>query len=434
MSKKVYVGMTVDILHTGHINIIKRARELGDVIVGLLTDEAVAKFKRLPLLGYDQRREIVENIRGVSEVVPQHDIDYTENLRRLRPDFVVHGDDWRSGPAAHVRNRVIEVLKEWGGRLVEPRAAEGLSSSFLVREMRKAGTTPDIRRTLLRKLVGAKPLVKVLEVHNGLTGLIVENTHVNVDGRMVEFDAMWESSLTDSASKGKPDTAAVDISSRIATIEQILEVTTKPIIVDADNGGLPEHLTFTVRSLERLGVSAVIIEDKAGAKRNSLFGTDVVQTQDSIDSFAQKIRAGKKSQVTEEFMIIARVESLILKQGLDDAIRRAEAYIEAGADGIMVHSNAASAKEFIEFCGVFNRLERRAPLVAAPTTYDTITERELIDAGVSVVIYANHLLRSAFPAMVRVAESILKHGRCFEVRDHCMPIEQIINLIPSGEI
>lgn len=426
--------MTVDILHPGHLNIIEKARDLGEVTVGLLTDVAAAKHKRLPLLNYEQRKKIVENLKGVVKVIPQNSVDYTENLRTLKPDFVVHGSDWQHGPAQEIRKQVIDVLKEWNGQLIEPESTQGLSSSYLAGELRKLGTTPEIRRKTLKRLLKVKPLIRIMEVHNGLTGLIVENTKVEIDGGSREFDGMWESSLTDSASKGKPDTGSVDISSRTQTIEQILEVTTKPIIVDADNGGLPEHFIFTVRSMERHGVSAVIIEDKIGAKRNSLFGTEVEQLQDSIESFCHKISTGKKAQVTDEFMIIARIESLILKQGMEDALNRANAYIKAGADGIMIHSQEKSPAEILEFCSNYNKIPNRVPLVVVPSTYDSITEDELAKAGVNIVIYANHLLRSAFPAMVKTAETILKHQRSFEAREYCLPIKDIINLIPHSDV
>lgn len=431
--KKVYVGMTADILHPGHLNIIKTAEALGEVTVGLLTDEAVAAHKRLPVLNYDQRKVIVENIKGVARVIPQKTMDYTENLRAMKPDFVVHGTDWQHGPASLIREQVIQVLKEWDGQLIEPQSTEGLTSSFLASELRKLGTTPEIRRKSLKRLLKVKPIVKIMEVHNGLTGLIVETTKVEDGLNVSEFDGMWESSLTDSASKGKPDTGSVDVSSRIQTIEQILEVTTKPMIVDVDNGGLPEHFVFTVKSMERHGISAIIVEDKIGVKRNSLFGTDVEQQQDSIEAFCHKIRTGKKAQVTDEFMIIARIESLILKQGQEDAIKRAKAYIDAGADGIMIHSQAKTPDEILAFCKEYNQIPNKVPLVVVPTSYDQITEEELAKNGVKIVIYANHLLRSAFPAMVKTAKSILTHKRSMEAREHCMSISEIINLIPHSD-
>jgi phosphoenolpyruvate phosphomutase len=428
----VYVGMSADLVHPGHLNIIAKARELGEVTIGLLTDAAIASYKRLPYMTYEQRRVVVENIQGVARVVPQETLDYEPNLRTYRPDFVVHGDDWRSGVQARTRARVIEVLAEWGGQLVEVGYTEGISSTALNHAMREIGITPAIRQQRFRRLLEVKPLVRLLEAHNGLTGLIVERTCFQSDRGPREFDGMWLSSLTDSTAKGKPDIEAVDLTSRVQTVSEIVEVTTKPIVYDGDTGGKPEHFVFTVRTLERLGVSAVIIEDKLGLKKNSLFGSEAAQVQDSIESFSHRIAAGKKAQVTDDFMVIARIESLILDQGLDDALVRAEAYLEAGADGIMIHSNRREADEVLAFCERYNGLPKRRPLVVVPTTFNTITESELEASGVNVVIYANHLLRSAYPAMVHAAQSILEHGRSYEAEADLMPIKEILTLIPDG--
>mgnify|MGYP003394237872 CR=1 FL=1 len=431
--KKVYVGMSADMIHPGHLNIIKEGEKLGEVIVGLLTDEAIASYKRLPFLTYDQRKEIVENLKGVARVVPQLALDYTENLRSLKPDYVVHGDDWKVGVQAETRKKVIEVLKEWGGELVEPVYTAGISSTLLHEKLRIAGTTSQIRLKRLRRLIETKGFVRVLEAHSGLSGLIVEQTKVGEEaGKQKEFDAMWLSSLTDSTAKGKPDIEYVDLTSRLASLNEILEVTTKPVIFDGDTGGILEHFTMRVRTLERLGISAVIIEDKDGLKKNSLSGTDVKQNQDTVEGFSEKIRAGKRAQVTEDFMIIARIESLILGKGIEDAIGRAQAYIDAGADGIMIHSKEKDPREIFEFCGRFTKLDRKAPLVVVPSTYSSVYEEELHKHGVSVVIYANQLLRSAYPAMVQAARTILTHGRAFECEEFCMPIKDIINLIPGG--
>jgi phosphoenolpyruvate phosphomutase len=433
MSPTVYVGMSADLIHPGHINILRRAAELGEVTVGLLTDPAIASYKRLPHMTFEQRRAVVESLRGVRRVVAQETLDYAPNLQRLRPDFVVHGDDWRSGVQRRTRQRVIDALEQWGGRLVEVPYTEGISSTQLNESVKQIGTTPSVRLSRLRRLLDNKPIVRILEAHSGLTGLIVENTSVSVDGRTVEFDGMWSSSLTDSTARGKPDIEAVDISSRLQTINELFEVTTKPLVFDGDTGGKPEHFTFTVRSLERLGVSAVIIEDKEGLKRNSLFGTDVAQTQSSIEDFCGRLSIGKRAQITEDFMIIARIESLILDQGVDDAVRRAEAYIGAGADGIMIHSKRESPDEVFEFCARYDKLSQRVPLVAVPTSYHQVTEAELADRGVNVVIYANHLLRAAYPQMVTVARSILTHGRSLEADPYLAPIKDALSIIPENQ-
>ena len=431
--KKVYVGMSADLIHHGHLNIINEARKLGEVTLGLLTDEAIASYKRLPFLTYEQRKVIMENIKGVSQIVPQETLDYIPNLRKLKPDYVVHGDDWREGVQKETRQRVIDALKEWGGELVEVPYTHGISSTQLNKALHEIGVTPEIRMKKLRRLLQVKPLVRTMEAHNGLTGLIVENVNVIKNNVMKEFDAIWISSLTDSLSKGKPDIELVDSTSRISTINHILEVTTKPLIVDGDTGGLTEHFVFMVKTLERLGVSAIIIEDKNGLKKNSLFGTEVSQTQDSIESFSNKISQGKRAQVTNDFMIIARVESLILKKGMWDALLRARAYIEAGADAIMIHSKEKDPKEILDFCKEYSKFDNKVPLVAVPSTYNQITEEELITAGVNVVIYANHMLRSAYPNMVKTAESILLNGRSYESEEFCMSIKDILNLIPGGK-
>tara|TARA_Y100000591_G_C21855074_1_gene715037 strand:+ start:27933 stop:29234 length:1302 start_codon:yes stop_codon:yes gene_type:complete len=430
--KTVYIGMSADLIHQGHLNIIKEGLKYGKVTIGLLNDEAIASYKRLPLINYSDRKILVENLKGVSNVVEQNTLDYIPNLKRLKPDYVVHGDDWKTGIQSNVRERVIKVLAEWGGELIEPEYTKGISSTDLITAIKARGITPGNRMKTLRRLIAAKPIVRFLEAHNGLTGLIVENTSIDKAGKKIEFDGIWESSLTDSTSKGKPDTELVDFTSRFQSIEEILEVTTKPIIVDGDTGGKIEHLKFRVKTLERLGVSAIIIEDKIGSKRNSLFGTDVEQHQDTIENFSTKIFEAKQSLVTHDFMIIARIESLILKNGMDDALKRAKAYIKAGADGIMIHSKEKNGKEIIEFCEKYKNFKIRVPLVAVPSTYSHMKEADLQKLGINVVIYANHLIRSAYPAMVSVAEKILERSRGKEASDeYCMPISEILTLIPE---
>jgi phosphoenolpyruvate phosphomutase len=393
--------MSADLIHPGHLNIIRHAAELGSVTVGVLTDSAIASYKRLPCMTFDQRKLIVENLKGVDNVVPQEQPDYVPNLRKYRPDFVVHGDDWREGVEKHIRQAVIDTLSEWGGQLIEVPYTKGISSTQLNKVMREIGTTPEIRRNKLRHLLNSKPIVRLLEAHNGLTGSIVENIGVDTEKGRKEFDGIWASSLTDSTAKGKPDIEVVDVSSRVSTLNDLIEVTTKPIVFDADTGGKPEHFQFTVRTLERLGVSAAVIEDKVGLKKNSLFGNDVLQTQDSIENFCTKIRFGKSAQVTSDFMIVARIESLILEKGMEDALERTQAYIDAGADGILIHSRVKKPYEIFEFCKHYNNFSQNVPLFVVPTSYNQVTEDDLIGAGVHVVIYANHLIRAACPAMVK---------------------------------
>ena len=432
MTKQVYVAMSGDLLHPGHINIINEAAKLGSVTIGLLTDAAIAQYKRLPYLKYDQRKAVIETLRGVDRIVEQKEWDYRPNLQKLKPDYVVHGDDWRTGVQAKIRQGVIDTIAEWGGELVEIPYTKDISSSQYDKYVATQGTTPDQRRGQLRRLLAAKPLVRILEVHSGLCGLIAENLEVEGDdGSTRSYDGMWSSSLTDSTAKGKPDIEAVDMTSRMNSVNSIFEVTTKPMILDADTGGKPEHFAFTVRNLERLGVSCVIIEDKIGLKKNSLLGNDVKQSQDSIEGFTHKIRTGKKAQVSEDFMIIARCESLILDKGMEDAVERCKAYIEAGADGIMIHSRKADGREILEFARRYREFESVRPLVVVPSSFDKITEDEFAAAEINVVIYANQMLRASYPAMVSVAETILKNKRAFEVREPCMSIKEILEIIPG---
>jgi len=432
MSKSVYLGMIADIMHPGLINIITEGAKYGELTIGLYTDKAIATHKRLPYLTYEQRKNVVEHITGVAHVVPQDDWSYVPNLRKYKPDYIIHGDDWVEGPDKYIREEVFKVMKEQGGEVIEIPYTYGISSSGLAEEFAKLGTTPEARMKSLRRLITAKPIVRILESHSGLTGLIIENTKVEQDGCVREFDGMWASSLTDSTSKGKPDIEAVDLTTRLHDLNDSLEVTTKPVIFDGDTGGKVEHFPFTVRTLERMGISAVIIEDKVGLKQNSLFGTDAVQTQDTIEGFCEKIRAGKAAQVTRDFMIIARVESLIAGKPVEDALERAFAYVAAGADGIMIHSRNKDGEDIHEFCTRFREKDSHTPIVVVPTTFNHITEDEFAEWGVNIVIYANHMLRSAYPAMVNCAKSILEHGRCKEASaEYCMPIKEILTLIPG---
>lgn len=432
MNKKVYVSLIADLLHAGHIRLLKKASTFGEITVGLLTLKACGELNDIPYLDYDKRKEVLENLAMVKEVIPQDTASYKENLLKLKPDFVVHGDDWKTTHQKKYRQEVIELLKEWGGELVEIPYSQDISDANIKEQMARLGITSTQRLGRLRKLIEAKPVVKILETHNALSGLIAENAKEILDnGEVVSFDGMWSSSLTDSTSKGKPDIEAVDTTARLTTINEIFEVTTKPMIYDADTGGKPEHFEFTVRSLERTGVSAVVIEDKTGLKKNSLFGNDVAQTQDSIENFSHKIRVGKNAQITKEFMIIARIESLILEAGMDDALNRAYAYIDAGADGIMIHSRKKDPAEIIEFMQKFREKDSSTPVVVVPTSFNSVTTDEFSKMGVNVVIYANHMLRAAYPGMMSVAKSILKHKRSLEAEPDCMPIKEILELIPG---
>ncbi len=429
--RTVYMCFSTEYIHSGHVAIINKAKRLGRLIIGILSDEAVASYKRFPLIPFEERKALIENIAGVERVVEQKTLSYADNLRALKPDYVVHGDDWCEGFQKPIRQEVCSVLEEYGGKLIEYPYSNNPKYKELDANHRAEVSMPDIRRGRLRKLINMKGLVTAMEAHSGITGLIVENTKVLQDGKTYQFDAMWISSLCDSTAKGKPDIELVDMTSRFRTIDDIMEVTTKPIIFDGDTGGLTEHFVYTVRSLERMGVSMVIIEDKTGLKKNSLFGTEVKQTQASIPDFCEKIKAGKKAQKTKDFMICARIESLILERGMSDALERAFAFTEAGADAIMIHSRKKDPAEIFEFVAKFREKNTTTPIVVVPTSFNTVTEQEFKDRGVNVVIYANQLTRTGFPAMQDAARTILENHRAKECDDKCMSIKEIITLIPE---
>ncbi len=426
---KVYTCFCTDIIHEGHLNIIREAKKLGELTVGVLTDSEMVRYNRFPTRTTEERMNMVKAIPGVNEVIEQKQIMYDEVISTLKPDFIVHGDNWGDPAMQAIRGNILKLTEDYGGKLVEIPYTHNESVEKLDRQMREKLSMPEFRRGRLRKLFDMIPIIKTIEVHSGLTGLIAEKTIV-ADGEAIsQFDAMWISSLCDSTEKGKPDIELVDMTSRFRTIDDVLEVTTKPIIFDGDTGGLTEHFVYTVRSLERMGVSAVIIEDKTGLKKNSLFGTEVEQTQDSIENFCDKIRAGKKAQLSDDFMIIARIESLILGKGQADALERAGAYVKAGADGIMIHSRSKSPDEIFSFCDAFRAEDKATPIVVVPSTYNSVTENELMEHGVNIVIYANQMLRAAFPAMEKTAKSILINRRAKEADGDLMSIKDIITLI-----
>jgi len=430
-SPKVYVGMSIDILHHGHINILEKASEFGKVIVGLLSDKAISTGKRMPLLTFEQRKKIVANLKNVSEIVIQDEWDYSKNLIKYRPDFMIHGDDWLSGPLAPFRELAIKALNTYGGKLIEIPYTKGISSTKLIENFKEVGTTPDMRRSSLKRLIAAKDIVRIIESHSPLSALIGEKVNVHVENKFREFDGFWSSSLTDSTQMGKPDIEALDISKRLENINNIFDVTTKPLIMDADTGGKVEHFNLNIRSIERLGISAVIIEDKKGLKKNSLLGNDVEQIQENIDLFSEKIFSAKKNVVSEDFMIIARVESLILDKGVNDALKRSFAYVESGADGIMIHSRKKSPYEVFNFSLEFRKVFPYIPLVVVPTSFNKVTEEEFIKNGFNIVIYANHLLRAAYPSMKKVAEKILIDSCAFGVDKGIISISEILDLIPG---
>lgn len=429
MSKTVYLCLTTDVIHQGHLNILEKARQYGSVIIGALSDAAMIRYDRFPTISFQQRLDLYGSLPGVEKVVVQNSIAYDDVIRDLKPDYVVHGDNWQQGPLSAVRTHLLELLSQYGGQLIEFPYTRNEEVRHIDKLMIEKLSMPEFRRKRLRQLLEICPIVKAIEVHDGLTGLIAEKTVVDRQGKPDQFDAMWISSLCDSIAKGKPDIELVDMTSRFRTIEDVTEVTTKPIIFDGDTGGLTEHFVYTVRSLERMGVSAVIIEDKTGLKKNSLFGTEVKQTQDTIENFCAKIRAGKQVQLSDSFMIIARIESLILEQGMEDALTRAAAYVKAGADGIMIHSRKTDPEEILTFCDRFRMTDSKTPIVVVPSSFNSIHEEELAAHGVNIVIYANQLTRSAVPAMQSTAENILVHHRAKEVDDTLLPIKKVITLI-----
>lgn len=427
--KTAYTCFCTDVIHDGHLNIINEAKKLGKVIIGCLSDKVLIRYNKFPTISQEERMRLYRTIPGVDQVVLQEEMQYDDVIALIHPDYVVHGDNWKEGPEKTIRDHVEELLSQYGGQLVDVPYTFNEKVRKIDLQLREKLAMPEYRRKRLRQLIEMTPIVKAMEAHSGLTGLIVEKTVVEHEGKLDQFDAMWISSLCDSTAKGKPDIELVDMTSRFRTIEDITEVTTKPIIFDGDTGGLTEHFVYTVRSLERMGVSAVIIEDKKGLKKNSLFGTEVKQTQATIEEFSEKIAAGKKAQLTDDFMIIARIESLILEQGMEDALERAFAFVKAGADGIMIHSRKKDPAEILEFCDKFRAVDPKTPIVVVPTSFNVITEEELSQHGVNIVIYANQLTRSAFPAMQQTAEDILKYHRAKEVDDRLMSIKNIITLI-----
>ena len=427
--KKVYTCFCTDVIHEGHLNILRKAKEYGEVTVGVLADSAMVRFNRFPTISLEERIAIVENTGLADRVIVQNTIMYDEVLAAEKPDYVIHGDNWKEGPEKAIRENVLHNLASYGGELIEASYTYSPEIKKIDDRMKEKLAMPEFRRRRLKQLISMRPIVKTIEVHSGLTGLIAEKTIVEHENELDQFDAMWISSLCDSTAKGKPDIELVDMSSRIRTIDDVMDVTTKPIILDGDTGGLIEHFVYNVRTLERMGVSAIIIEDKTGLKKNSLFGTEVEQTQDSIENFCAKISAGKEAQRTEDFMIIARIESLILERGMEDALTRARAYVAAGADGIMIHSRQKSPDEILEFCRLFRETDKTTPIVVVPTSFSAIREEELAAAGINIVIYANQLTRSAFPAMQKTAEMILKNHRALEADENLMPFKDIIRLI-----
>ena len=428
-NKIVYCAFAIDILHEGHINILKAAYKLGDVVMGVLTDKAIAEYKQLPHFNYDQRRLVAKNIKYVKQVIPQNSLDYTENLLKIKPDYVVHGDDWKNGIQKKTRLKVIKTIKKWSGKLIEPKYTQNIKKRGIKDQISELGTSPDTRKSKLKRLLNAKSIVRILECHSALTGLIIENLQVKKKDKVLEFDGLWSSSLTDSLLRGKPDNQSVDYSTRISGLSEILDATSKPIIFDGDNGGRLEHLPFLIKSLERVGASAIILEDKIGLKKNSLFKNQKGVKQDSIKNFCKKLSLAKKTKISNDFMIIARIESFILGKNINDALKRAEQYVKSGANAIMIHSKEKVPDEIFDFGRKFFKSKYYRPIIAVPSSYSKTYEKDLIKNNIKIVIYANHLLRSSYPAMMKTAESILENSRAFESEKSLVSVNEIISLI-----
>lgn len=425
----VYIGLSLDIVHHGHMNLIENARKYGEIIIGLLTDKAIANNKRLPILSYSEREKIAKNFIGVKAVIPQDEWDYSFNIKKIKPDYFVHGDDWKE--MKNYRNSVLDALNDYGGKLIEVPYTHGISSSKMISIHQDESITPERRLSTLKRLIENKDISRFIETHSPISALIAQNISVNDNDGFKNYDGFWSSSLTDSTEMGKPDIEILDVSSRLSNINNIFEVTNKPLIMDMDTGGKIEHFALNIKTIERLGVSAVIIEDKKGLKKNSLFGNDVKQELESIDNFCMKINSGISKRSSSNFLIISRIESLILEKPMDEALERADAYVDAGTDGIMIHSRKKSGDEIIEFAKKFKNKHANIPLICVPTSYNHIHESELAKVGFNIVIYANHLLRASYPAMKNVAEEILRNGRSLEVDEKLMSIKEILELIPG---
>jgi phosphoenolpyruvate phosphomutase len=432
MKKKiVYISLSADVIHHGHINLINQARKYGTIIVGLLTDKAIASTKRLPLLNYSQRKKILMSINGIDKIIQQNEWDYSPNLLKLKPDYMIHGDDWKVGRDKVLREKTISTLKKIGSKLIEIPHTKNISSSSMQTRMYEEGLIPSNRQNLLKRLIETKDICRILETHSPLSAIIAEKVfHSNKNKKKIEFDGFWSSSLTDSTLRGKPDIEVLDLNQRLSNINDIFDVTTKPLIIDIDTGGKVEHFEINIKTIDRMGISAVIMEDKKGLKKNSLFGNKVKQEQEDIKIFSNKISVGKKS-LSSNLMIIARIESLILNKPISDALNRAKSYIDSGADGIMIHSKDKNPKKIFEFANKFRKTHAKIPLVVVPSSFNNVKESQLIDHEFNIVIYANHMLRASYPAMKRTAENILKYGRSFEIDKSLLSIKDILELIPG---
>ena len=425
-----YVDMVGDLFHIGHLRQIQQAQQLGyEVVVGVHSDEDVASYKRLPIMTMSERVTIVSEMPNVLKVIPSAPLRITQEfIEEHKIDMVFHGHEAEED---YLYDHMYGIPKSIGKFTRTARTPEISTTALIERVVSRESSAAWSRVSTLRDLLntrGKHRALRIMEAHNGLSGLVVE--HASAGGK--SFDGMWSSSLTASVSKGKPDIEVVDTTARLQLVRDTMEVTGKPMVYDGDTGGAPEILAFTVRSLEDLGVSACIIEDKTGLKQNSLFGTDAVQVLENIDMFCAKIKAAAAARSNRKFMVIARIEALIAGLGEKEALKRAKAYIVAGADAIMIHSKESTFDEVRSFLRAYAKFSIKVPVVAVPTSYFHVTEKELFDEGVSICIYANHMLRASYPSMTTVAESILHHGTAAACHPSLMSVKKIITLLPNA--
>ncbi len=408
--KTVYVGMSADLVHPGHINLLREAASLGRVTVGLLTDRAISSYKRMPFLTFEQRRAVIEHIAFVTAVVPQDTLDYTDNLRLLRPDFVVHGDDWRNGVQAQTRRRVLDVLREWGGTLVEPPYTEGISSTALRMAAMDIGFAPGVRQRRLRRMLDCKPLVRVMQAHDGLSAHIVDRLEETTQGAPREYDAIWVDSLAGAPIRGKPDPLPFDLSSRLVTLHEILDATTKPLICNAGGAGHAAGVTAAVRTLERIGVSAIVIDTEVTDRRAVPAMAASAPPQDDMAAFIREIAAARDARVTPDFMIIARINDRTRDCGADRMMARAAAGVDAGADAVMCDSDPVNPDGIFDLCRRYRRLMNGHPLLVGLSGTEGLQEHDLASAGASMVVYTDTLLRAAREAMISAASQVLSCG------------------------
>jgi len=422
--KTVYVGMVGDMLHVGHINILKTAARLGRVTVGVLTDRAVVGYKRLPLLAFEDRVRVVESIADVAAVVPQKTLSYVENLRALRPDYVVHGDDWRYGDqVSRARAEVIATLGEWGGELVEVAYTKGISSTAIHRSGAADALFSGTRQGRLRRLLAAKPTLRIVEAHSGLSAKIAAEVR-GPDGA-TGFDAVWQSGLTDAIHRGKSDGGAVDRGRRLQAVEEILDAGPLPLIYDGRAAGRPETVFDLTRALDKAGVSALCLGDRSDPDRTG-------PEMSPAETVAQ-IEAVRAACPTGAVMAISRIVVAAPGNGgsgaLDRALDRALALLEAGSDAVMFDSAADTAEPILDIAARLRRQRRDVPLFAAQSDRWGAPIHRFENAGIDAVVYETHLLRATVAPMRRAATALLAEGT--GPAPDLTPLPELRGLFPS---